>query len=463
MTTVPPAETAAVVIMAKAPQPGTVKTRLHPLLGPGQCAALQAELIRHTIELTTAAMPRTYLAVASNSDAHHGIPIPTTVRPLRQRGAHLGQRLAAAVTDVVADGAGPILVIGTDSPTLTEDHLTEAATALQSHDVVLGPAIDGGYYLIGMHALSTTVFGIAPDLWSTDQVLSATRELAGRHGLTVALLDPLRDLDTPEDAAALTAEPGLPPRIATLLEPEPVGVNQVSIIVPARNEEVLIGAALQRLRQDFPDCELIVADGDSTDATVELATPHATVVTSAAGRAKQMNAGARHATGTVLWFVHVDTVIDPDAVHQIHACLADSAVVGGGLTLGFDRRTAGLNYLARTSNLRARRLHHIFGDQAMFVRRTVFDALGGFPDLAIMEDLEFSRRLHRRGRLCLLPATATASSRRLIVHGTWRMILFMQYLKLLYFAGVDPEIIHGRYAAGPHLLPTRPLAAPDHP
>ncbi|GAA2494706.1 TIGR04283 family arsenosugar biosynthesis glycosyltransferase [Streptomyces gobitricini] len=229
-------------------------------------------------------------------------------------------------------------------------------------------------------------------------------------------------------------------------------MTRVSVIVPVLNEEAVIRSALSRLCRDFPDCELIVVDGGSTDATAELAAPHATVVTSERGRARQMNEGARHASGDILWFVHADTAVDPGALGQIRAALADPAVVGGGLTLRFDRRTPALNHLARASNARARRLHHIFGDQAMFVRRTVFDALGGFPDLAIMEDLEMSRRLHRRGRLCLLPATSTASSRRLVAHGTWRMIAFMQYLKLLYFAGVDPEAIRARYAAGPRLF-----------
>ncbi|MER7895047.1 TIGR04283 family arsenosugar biosynthesis glycosyltransferase [Streptomyces sp. NPDC096046] len=237
-------------------------------------------------------------------------------------------------------------------------------------------------------------------------------------------------------------------------------MTQVSIIVPVLNEEATIRSALSRLCRDFPDCELIVVDGGSTDATAELAASHATVITGERGRAKQMNEGARHASGDILWFVHADTAIDPDALRQIRAALADPVVVGGGLTLRFDRRAPGLNYLAWTSNARARRLHHIFGDQAMFIRRTVFDALGGFPDLAIMEDLEMSRRLHRRGRLCLLPATSTASSRRLVAHGTWRMIAFMQYLKLLYFAGVSPEAIRARYTAGPRLLPSRrPRAA----
>lgn len=232
-------------------------------------------------------------------------------------------------------------------------------------------------------------------------------------------------------------------------------MSEVSVIVPVLNEEATVQAALSRLCRDFPDCELIVVDGGSTDATVELAMPYATVVHSACGRAKQMNEGARLAGGDVLWFVHADTAIDPAALGQIHACLTNPDTVGGGLTIRFDRRTPGLNYLARTSNARARRLHHVFGDQAMFVRRTVFDELGGFPDLAIMEDLEMSRRLHRRGRLCLLPATSTASSRRFTAHGTWRMIAFMQYLKLLYFVGIDPELIRARYAAGPRLTRRR--------
>ncbi|MCZ4124053.1 TIGR04283 family arsenosugar biosynthesis glycosyltransferase [Streptomyces sp. H39-S7] len=237
-------------------------------------------------------------------------------------------------------------------------------------------------------------------------------------------------------------------------------MTQVSIIVPVLNEEATIHSAVSRLCRDFPNCELIVVDGGSTDATAELAALHATVISSERGRARQMNEGARHASGDILWFIHADTAIDPDALGQIRASLADPSVVGGGLTLRFDRPTLGLNYLAWTSNARARRLHHIFGDQAMFIRRTAFDALGGYPDLAIMEDLEMSRRLHRRGQLSLLPATSTASSRRLIDHGTWRMIAFMQYLKLLYFAGVDPEAIRARYTAGPRLFQNRtPRAA----
>jgi rSAM/selenodomain-associated transferase 2 len=239
-----------------------------------------------------------------------------------------------------------------------------------------------------------------------------------------------------------------------MIRPSAGSPPTVSIVVPVLNEAAIIETALQRLRTHFPDCELIVVDGGSQDGTAELAAPLARVVHSAAGRARQMNEGARRTSGDVLWFVHADTSIDSAALRQIREALADPHVVGGGCIIRFDRHTVGLDYLAWASNARARRLHHIFGDQAMFVRRTVFESLGGFPDLPIMEDLELSRRLHRVGRLVVIPAASTASARRFVQHGTLRMLIFMQYLKALYFLGVDPERIRRRYVAGPSLVPT---------
>ncbi|WP_187645607.1 TIGR04282 family arsenosugar biosynthesis glycosyltransferase [Streptomyces sp. TRM49041] len=212
--------TPAILVMAKAPRPGTVKTRLHPLLSPQRCAELQAELIRHTMELTTAHTPRAYLAYALDSGGEAiSTTVPAGVRLLRQRGGDLGQRLAAAVADAFADGAGPLTVIGTDAPTLTGDHLTAAFTVLEDHDVALGPALDGGYYLIGLREPRTSLFALDSEVWSTDRVLAQTRADARREGLSVGLLHPLRDLDTPEDASALLSDPATPPAIAALLQP----------------------------------------------------------------------------------------------------------------------------------------------------------------------------------------------------------------------------------------------------
>lgn len=225
----------------------------------------------------------------------------------------------------------------------------------------------------------------------------------------------------------------------------------VSIVVPVLDEAGRIEACLARIVRDFGGCELVVVDGGSTDGTVERAAPLARVVHSRPGRGPQLNAGAAATKGEIIWFLHADTRIDPAALGQIRSAVADPEVVGGGLSIRFDRASPALGYLAWSSNQRARRLGHIFGDQAMFVRRTVFDRLGGFADIPLMEDFDLSRRLRRRGRLVLLDATSTASARRFETYGTWRMIAFMQYLKLLFVAGAEPHRIAARYRAGPGL------------
>ncbi|MGH3828155.1 MAG: TIGR04283 family arsenosugar biosynthesis glycosyltransferase [Pseudonocardiaceae bacterium] len=222
----------------------------------------------------------------------------------------------------------------------------------------------------------------------------------------------------------------------------------VSIVVPTLNEATRIESCLRRLRGAFPDCELVVVDGGSTDGTVALAARYAQVAHSAAGRATQMNAGAAVAIGDLLWFIHADCQVHPDALGLLRRALLDPGVVGGGLRLRFDQRGPGLDYLAASSNLRARRLSWIFGDQAMFVRREVFDSVGGFPEIPLMEDLEMSRILRRRGRLAVLPTSVTASARRLVEQGPWRMCVLMQWLKLQYLLGADPERIRRRYEAG---------------
>jgi rSAM/selenodomain-associated transferase 2 len=235
-----------------------------------------------------------------------------------------------------------------------------------------------------------------------------------------------------------------------------VSVPAVSIVVPVLNEAARLPGLLHHLDRQFPDCEVVAVDGGSTDASRQQVGPPARLVRSAPGRGTQLNAGAATANGKVLWFVHADTRPEPAALAQLQAALRDPGVVGGGFSLAFDRRSPILDYVAWSSNIRARCLGWIFGDQAIFVRRDVFDRLDGFPDWPLMEDMELSRRLGRAGRLVLLPAHSVASARRFDEHGAARLVLQMQWLKLAYLAGVDPARLARRYAAGPRrILPAR--------
>jgi uncharacterized protein len=185
-----------VVVMAKAPAPGTVKTRLCPPLSTGEAAALAECLLLDTLHTASETGFSVRLALSGAWDA------PTGTACVPQGEGDLGERMLRAFHGAFADGFGPVLMIGTDCPALRATDLQDARVALKSADVVLGPATDGGYYLIGLAAPpAPTLFdGIA---WSTARTEAQTRRSAIAHGLSVATLPALSDLDTPADLALL--------------------------------------------------------------------------------------------------------------------------------------------------------------------------------------------------------------------------------------------------------------------
>ncbi|MEW6325906.1 MAG: TIGR04283 family arsenosugar biosynthesis glycosyltransferase, partial [Nitrospirota bacterium] len=161
-----------------------------------------------------------------------------------------------------------------------------------------------------------------------------------------------------------------------------------------------------------PDSELIIVDGGSRDGTVDIArrlTPH--VITSERGRAAQMNAGAAEARGAILLFLHADTLLEPSALDAARRALNDGAA-GGAFRLRIASERPWLRVVAWGANVRSRYLGLPYGDQALFVRRDAFEAVGGFPAWPLMEDVEFIRRLWRKGRVALLNEAVLTSARR---------------------------------------------------
>lgn len=196
--------------MARQPVPGRCKTRLEPLLGPEGCASLQTELVRHTLRCCPPG--RTTVAV---SDGDLDGLVPPGMATLRQRGAHLGERLAHAVEEVGA----PVAVIGTDLPSLRAADLDAAAAALDGHDVVFGPADDGGWWVCALREPAPEVFAIEPGLWGGSGVLDACVAAARAAGRRVTLIDERTDLDTPRDAERVLADPATPAAVAAALRP----------------------------------------------------------------------------------------------------------------------------------------------------------------------------------------------------------------------------------------------------
>jgi rSAM/selenodomain-associated transferase 2 len=212
---------------------------------------------------------------------------------------------------------------------------------------------------------------------------------------------------------------------------------RLSVIVPTRNEAAVIAATLAPLQALRPHgVEIILVDGGSCDATCQIAAPLVDrLLHSEAGRARQMNLGASAAAAEALWFLHADTVVTPAAAEAVLAALADYA--WGRFDVRLSGRAWLLRLVERMMNWRSCLTHIATGDQAICVRRSLFQAVGGYPEWPLMEDIELSRRLRRHGApACLRPAITT-SSRRWEAHGVVRTILLMFWLRFAHAIGVD--------------------------
>ena len=222
-------------------------------------------------------------------------------------------------------------------------------------------------------------------------------------------------------------------------------MSWLSIIVPTLNESQIIVPTLTRLESlRKRGVEIIVADGGSSDGTRVLAAPLADrVLTAPPGRARQMNAGAARATGVALLFLHADTRLPDDAL-----CAVDRALNRhrwGRFDVRLDSRRPLLRLVARMMNLRSRLTGIATGDQALFMTRAAFESVGGFPEQALMEDIELSQRLKKTGPPACLKTPVVTSARRWKEHGAWRTIVLMWRLRWAYWRGAEPAQLARHY------------------
>jgi uncharacterized protein len=211
---------------------------------------------------------------------------------------------------------------------------------------------------------------------------------------------------------------------------------QFSIIVPVFNEKALIRPFLEHLRERAPGAEVIVADGGSTDGTTDLASGFCNqVVLSERNRAVQMNAGARVARGDILWFVHVDAEVPWGCLNEIERILEDQKVSGGYFRIRLPR--GGIYRLTDSfAHYAGILLRMRCGDHGIFCRRTIFLDIGGFPEVPLMEDVEFFRQLQRRGRVTYSRKRILPSARRYETVGPARLSLAYGFIATLYVFGV---------------------------
>jgi rSAM/selenodomain-associated transferase 2/rSAM/selenodomain-associated transferase 1 len=419
------------ILFTRYPLAGSAKTRLIQALGAEGAAALQRRLTLRAVRAAEALAAKLEVSFEIHFD---GANEPAMRHWLgdrfdfcQQSSGDLGQRMAAAFEKSFQEGSTATVIIGADCPELTLDVLAEAFAKLQEVPVVLGPATDGGYYLIGLQRLIPELFlGLE---WGSSSVLADSLRIIQKTGKKAVLLQPLDDIDRPEDVTKWR-------RMTKLEESD---LEKVSIIIPALNEEESIGSTIAWATAENP-LEVLVVDGGSTDKTAEAARAAGTaIVRSGPGRARQLNAGASKASGNVLLFLHADTRLPRGYRSSVATAFKDPATAAGAFRFSIEERFRGSKFIEFTANLRSRWLQMPYGDQGLFLRRSLFEELGGFADLPIMEDYELVRRLRRRGRVITLRDSAMTSGRRWRQLGLWRTTLINTWMVLGYHLGTPVE------------------------
>ncbi|MFO8007280.1 MAG: TIGR04283 family arsenosugar biosynthesis glycosyltransferase [Candidatus Brocadiia bacterium] len=427
------------IVFTRYPEPGHTKTRLVPALGERGAADLHRRMVERVMAAVgelAARMPlRLHVSYAGGDTARMRQWLGRGACYLLQTGEDLGERMSNALTEAMRRGAQRAVLVGTDCPGIGPDLLADALRRLRQHDVVLGPARDGGYYLVGLRRPVPGLFHGIP--WGTDAVLRRTLRRADRLGLSCALVAELEDVDRPDDLHVWQRETGTD----AALPAEPA----ISVIVPALNEERYIADCL-RSAAPGRNVGAVVVDGGSEDATADVAQQAgARVLAGPRCRAMQCNLGAEAADGDILLFLHADSLLPPGYDAHVRRALSRPGVSCGAFRLGINGDGAALRFLEWTTALRSTYRGLPYGDQALFLRREVFEQVGGFPDMPIMEDYEFVRRLGCLGRVVTLRPPVLASARRWQRVGVCRTTILNSAIVAAYRLGVSPHRLAAWY------------------
>lgn len=422
---------ASITLMTRLPRAGETKTRLIPHLGSVGAAELQAEMTAHIARQLRVlrACDRVHACVSvtggSAAEVRSWLRLPAG----GQGAGDLGSRQLRALERGLAR-AEVAAVIGADCPTVDASDIRGAIKAAREHGVAIIAAHDGGYCLLATTArsLSAVACALGPGIeWGSDSVLDACLGRLRANGVEPAILGPRADIDVPADLPAWKAV-----RDAWYGKPK-----SVAVIIPVLNEADALPVLLERLRDER--AHIIVADGGSSDDTVRIARDAgATVIEHRVGRGSQMNAGAAAADADALLFLHADTLPPSGFATLLLDALADPQLLVGAFRFSLDARSTSLKIIQAGTRLRGSIAHFPYGDQGLFCRRVAWRALGGFPEIQVMEDYEFVRRARSAGKVRVLDQDAITSDRRWREHGPWGWTALNLLTVMRYRLGASP-------------------------
>ena len=420
------------VIFTRYPEPGKAKKRLIPVLGPHGAADLHKHMTEHVLRrirsLTACRQVDLEVWYEGGNRLLMKNWLGTDMAYRSQGSGDLGARMARTFSTAFHQGIERVVIIGSDCPGINATTIRTAFDLLDQFDLVLGPAEDGGYYLIGLSREAPQLFqGIS---WGTSEVTAKTIDIANLLELRWINLEPLQDVDRAEDLEVWRRE---------ALRGGDSPLPRISVIIPTLNEAEHLKPTLASIKNDG-SLEILVVDGGSRDQTVNLAKSFAVrLLATAAHRAKQANAGALAASGDILLFLHADTRLPPGYNTYVRSILQRPGVVAGAFGLSIDSPQIGLRIIETLANVRSQVFHLPYGDQALFLKADLFRSMKGFPDMVIMEDFVFIQRLKTKGKIAIAPVAVKTSPRRWLKLGILKTTLINQAVLLAYFLGSEPD------------------------
>lgn len=385
----------AVIVFTRVPVPGRTKTRMMPYFSPVECARLHENFLKDIAQECEKVNADIFVCYTpQRGKAYLKTIFKGVVDYIPQMGAGLGERMYQAIGYVLGKGYDSCVLIGTDIPELKASDMEYALRLLDVNDVVFGPTVDEGYYLVGMKRPIREAF--EKKTYGTGNVLEQTVVPLKEMGLTVGYVRRLQDMDDREDITCYRSRM----RVQKSLQKTYTGryllkKQKISVIVPVYNEETTIEKLQEQLLPLQKKCEIIFVDGGSTDATISMIDPSFKILRSPKGRANQMNLGARESKGDILFFLHSDSELPKKPLEEIREVMKDYEAGCFGIT--FHSRQFFMWTCRVISNHRIKDRKVMFGDQGIFITRELFFEAGMFPNLPIMEDYQFSLTLKEMG------------------------------------------------------------------
>lgn len=430
----------ALLVFIRYPEAGKVKSRLARGIGEQKAAEVYEKLLRRTLGIASDFQSkyrdvRVFLYYTPEDS-------PDKVKAkfrgpwefCCQEGQHLGMRMENALRSAFSSGAGRAVLIGSDIADICVTDLAEAFETVQPKSAVLGPAADGGFYLIGLAQPCSAPFAF--EQWGTGEIYSRTLTELLASGFHVHPGHERKDIDQPEDLR--------------LLDRSFVFNSSLSVIIPTLNVPGKLTALLNYLEDSlWPGDEIVLVEGAEQDeVTLHRSSGSISCVRTPKGRGIQQNAGAMLAAGDLFFFLHDDTIPAPDFAYLIRRECEDGKLALACFRLEFLPSNRLLHLIARWASWRTALFRLPYGDQGLFCRREIFEAAGGFQRRYLMEDVDLVRRCRKLGKLVILNSKITTSSERYTRKGILTASFQNHMIMLLSRLGVDEKTLCTLYYSG---------------